>query len=100
MTGMAPTPLDSSGCTNPAILDRWHPVAPLYAVEAGGVHTTQLLGVELQCRLDTDGAAVVSRLDPLGVEVAATAAYGCVWACLGNPSPTGADRRLPRCGPR
>lgn len=76
---------DSAICTNPAILDRWHPVAPLETVEAGSVLQTVLLGVPLACTLGPDGSPSVSRLDGSDAEVPSLAAYGCVWACLGEP---------------
>ena len=76
---------ESDRCTNPAILDRWHPVAPLYSVDAGQQHNTVLLGVDLVCGLDSRGEPVVRRCDDPDAPVHATVAYACVWACLGDP---------------
>ena len=79
--------LDTSDkCTDPSILNQWHPVAPSYAVEAGESHFTVLLGVEVVCRLKAAGEPDVRlRSDPTTC-VPAIVAYGCVWACLGEPS--------------
>ena len=85
MTAIARECSPSDRCENPAILNRWHPVAPLYAVDNGAMHATVLLGVAIDCRLGADGKPEVRlRHDP-ATQVNATIAYGCVWACLGEP---------------
>ncbi|MEM8705801.1 MAG: aromatic ring-hydroxylating dioxygenase subunit alpha [Actinomycetota bacterium] len=72
-------------CTNPAIRDRWHPVAALHHVANGATHKTVLLGVSIECRLADAETAIVVRTDAPDLPVATLVAYECVWACLGDP---------------
>ncbi|MEM9200626.1 MAG: aromatic ring-hydroxylating dioxygenase subunit alpha [Actinomycetota bacterium] len=85
MTTSVTPSVDPAICTNTAILDRWHPIAPRDDVALGGGElATQLLGVALVCRREPDGNLSVRRA--IGGELVETIeAYGCVWACLGTP---------------
>ncbi|MEM9520353.1 MAG: aromatic ring-hydroxylating dioxygenase subunit alpha [Actinomycetota bacterium] len=106
MTSPARLSVDPEICTNPAVLDRWHPIAPLDAATGDDrIHTTQLLGVALTYRRASDGKVSVQTAAD-GTRVAAIEAYGCVWACLGTPieelfaidEVTEPDRRIVHAG--
>ncbi len=54
----------ASPCTDPVALNLWHPIGATAEVEAGRVHTTQLLGEAVSYTLDDDGQPVAWRADP------------------------------------
>ncbi|MCX7299203.1 MAG: aromatic ring-hydroxylating dioxygenase subunit alpha [Rhodobacterales bacterium] len=80
-------------CTDPVILNQWHPLHPADQMEATRVTRTILLEEPLCHALDANGAPLVwpsagsaPRLDgsqpsPLPARLA----YGFLWACLGTP---------------
>ncbi|MCA0015682.1 aromatic ring-hydroxylating dioxygenase subunit alpha [Mesorhizobium sp. B292B1B] len=81
-------------CSDPVILNLWHPVGAIAETVPGGVHDTVLLEERLSFAVDTDGEPVVwrSRPDVEGVDripgadrLPARSAYGYVWTSLGSP---------------
>ena len=76
---------DTPPCSNEAILNRWHPVAALHDLHPGETHATGLLGVPLMVATDAHGVSAVRRSDDPVAQVATVEAYGCLWACLGDP---------------
>lgn len=72
-------------CTNRAVLDRWHPIAPLEELRVGEVRTTSLLGESLGCTVDDHGQPSAWRLSDPAQPLPVQAEYCYLWACLGDP---------------
>ena len=70
------------GCSDPVILNQWHPVADLDEIRRGPLHTL-LLGEPLSCRLDGDGTFRAQAES--GRELEVRTDYGFVWTTLGEP---------------
>ena len=84
-------------CTDPVIVNQWHPLSSLEEINKGIVHTTQLLANPVSYGLDIDGtlAAWISNTElkpgspfhatslkePLPVKNG----HGYLWTCLGEP---------------
>ena len=73
-------------CTDPVILDQWHPLLPLDEITTDQPNTAVLLGEQLSYRLDANGDPVVwltadADATPLPILVE----YLYVWTCLGSP---------------
>ena len=89
--------MTNTRCTDPVILNLWHPLAFLSEVQAGVVVDTVLLEERLSYATDGNGNAAVWRDCPdlaegAAVDIAAVAdrlpvklAYGYIWTSLGNP---------------
>ncbi|MEZ2328922.1 aromatic ring-hydroxylating dioxygenase subunit alpha [Mesorhizobium sp. RCC_202] len=81
-------------CTDPVILNLWHPVGAIAEAVPSGVQETVLLEERLCFAINADGEPVVwrSRLGAQGPGQVSTAdrlpalsAYGYVWTSLGSP---------------
>ena len=90
--------VDSEVCTNAAILDLWHPLAPSSEIQVGVVHELSLLGETVSCLSTapdvylawrTDPAAPVGTVcePPPGTEgLPILDRYGYLWTSLGVPN--------------
>ncbi|MFT4596953.1 MAG: phenylpropionate dioxygenase-like ring-hydroxylating dioxygenase large terminal subunit [Paracrocinitomix sp.] len=73
-------------CTDPTILDQWHPLAALNEIGAGVVAETMLLGQRLSYRGNgKDDATAWVAADPAAEPIATLLKFGYLWACLGEP---------------
>jgi phenylpropionate dioxygenase-like ring-hydroxylating dioxygenase large terminal subunit len=81
-------------CSDPVILNLWHPVGAIAEAAPGAVQDTVLLEERLSFAVNADGEPVVwrSRPDVQGADRVPTAdrlparsAYGYVWTSLGSP---------------
>ncbi len=72
---------ESQQCTDPAILDLWHPVAAESELTDGQTHTTLLLGFEVLYGL-TDGEPFVEVTG--GESLPVLRRYGFIWTTLGS----------------
>lgn len=75
----------TTGCQDPQILGRWHPVAPLEDLQPGATRATTLLGQGIGCTLDSDGTPRAWLLSHPDVPVQTHSAYLYLWACLDDP---------------
>ena len=85
-------------CTDPVILNLWHPLAAVAETTAGVVHTTTLLAERVSFALDESGGAAAWREAPGLPEggraragavpdpLPALVRYGYLWASLGTPA--------------
>ncbi|WP_116599114.1 aromatic ring-hydroxylating oxygenase subunit alpha [Primorskyibacter marinus] len=87
-------------CTDPVILNQWHPLSSIDEITPGLIHSTMLLEENISYGMDTDGNAYAwpfdnqlptrSRLtsktvrNPLPIHIA----HGYVWTSLGEPPET------------
>lgn len=71
-------------CTDPVVLDLWHPVSALDELDDGA--RTQLLGDDIEVGLDGD-TPFVRALDS-ATSYRTLAEYGFLWASPGNPPAT------------
>lgn len=72
-------------CTDPTVLDLWHPIAAVVELIPDTTYSTQLLGHDLDYGVDGDGLATVTcdeRPDPLPT----TLRFGYIWTSLGSPA--------------
>jgi len=88
----------ASKCTDAVILNLWHVIGDVSEMQAGIVYQTVLLEERLSFAIDAEGAPVAWRSLPPGKsgeafdpgrvsgKLPTVSAYGCVWACLGQPS--------------
>ncbi|MFA3918694.1 aromatic ring-hydroxylating dioxygenase subunit alpha [Ruegeria hyattellae] len=87
-------------CTDPVVLEHWHPLSSVDEMTVGIVHNTVLLGQKLSFALAPDGQAhawyptlgvcegVIFDPAKTGDRVNCQIEYGYVWASLGNnPEP-------------
>jgi len=70
-------------CTDPAILDLWHPVAAVPELTAAG-DTSMLLGSQIAYGTDETDGPWVHRLDA-DAPVAVRIDFGFLWTCFGEP---------------
>lgn len=84
-------------CSDPVILNQWHPLSSIEEITKGNIHTTRLLDTPVSYGLDVDGtlAAWISSAErksgppfhaasvkePLPVRHS----HGYLWTCLGEP---------------
>lgn len=71
-------------CTDPVILNLWHPIAAVAESAVGVVHTTTLLERRVSFVVDASGGAA-ARLHGLGDPLPVRVRYGYVWVSLGTP---------------
>ena len=89
-------------CDDPVVLNPWYPVCSEQAVAEAAVHT-RLLGADVECTVDADGAPTVRDGDDT---LPVRRRYGFVWTTLGTPEKDvftideadEADRRYVPCG--
>ncbi len=89
--------LAADACTDPVVLDMWHPIAALEEITPGRVHTTRLLGEAVSYTRDPDGDPVVWRATPTqrhgtppdaataGDRLPVITRYCFVWTSFGDP---------------
>jgi phenylpropionate dioxygenase-like ring-hydroxylating dioxygenase large terminal subunit len=74
-----------------AVRNRWHPIAPLEALQPGTVRSSRLLGQRLTIQVDDAGLVEVRHAD-VGtgstprILVPTISKYCYLWACLGDPT--------------
>ena len=76
----------SQRCTDPTVLDLWHPVASHAELVPGRTYSTLLLGHEILYGTGAAGLSFVARSDRPDVTMPALVKYGYVWTSLGHPS--------------
>jgi len=73
----------------PAVLNRWHPVAPLEELTPGSDRLTTLLGQHITIQVDDAGAVAVSTVsspaDAAARQLPTISRYCYLWVCLGVP---------------
>lgn len=87
-------------CSDPVILNQWHPLSSLEEIRVGLVHNTVLLDEQISYGLDTEGTvcawlrsdqfssgAVFNPTD-LPKTLPVKNAHGYLWTCLGEPPET------------
>jgi phenylpropionate dioxygenase-like ring-hydroxylating dioxygenase large terminal subunit len=73
-------------CTDPIILNQWHPLLPLDEMATDHPGTAVLLGERLSYQLDANGApAVWLTADVDATPLPVLVEYLYVWTCLGSP---------------
>jgi phenylpropionate dioxygenase-like ring-hydroxylating dioxygenase large terminal subunit len=89
--------MQEAKCSDPVILNLWHPIGAVDEVRPGAVQETVLLEERLSFVVSPDGTPTVWRSvrglragDPFDAALASEAlpaksAYGYVWTCLGEP---------------
>ena len=107
MTGSSALIATDQTCTDPVILDLWHPMAVASETTPGLVHETTLLGTAISCSLSDDGEAIAWRSTPsipVGSQVDRGAVpeqlpvlsqYGYLWTSLGSPPDRLFETHLP-----
>ncbi len=76
-----PTPL----CTDPVVLNLWHPLAAIAETAPGRDHTTTLLEEQIAYALTPDGGACAWRQGAPQHPLPALVRYGYLWTSLGAP---------------
>lgn len=72
-------------CTDPVVLDLWHPVAAEAELDPGADHSTLLLGYAITYGVTGEGRRW-AELDT-GRSLPVRSRYGYLWASLGDPEP-------------
>lgn len=86
MRGVFVTAIISSECTDPVILNQWHPLVPVEEVPIGSVRTVTLLGERVSMTRDGDGTFSAWRADESPDQPLPTRCdYLYAWASLGEP---------------
>ena len=87
-------------CSDPVILNQWHPLSSLEEIRAGLVHNTMLLDEQISYGLDTEGTVYAwlrndqfrtgAVFNPTGLPktLPVMNAHGYLWTCLGEPPET------------
>lgn len=70
----------------PAILDRWHPIAPLEELAAGSSRSVRLLDETLTVFVDDSGSTSVTRKSEPEHALPVLEQYCYLWTCLGSPT--------------
>lgn len=79
------TALVATACTDPTILDQWHPLVARAEVTDTAAEVT-LLGEQIAHVCDGEGGVRVWRAaDPDRAPLPTVVDYLCVWVCLGTP---------------
>ena len=73
-----------SVCTDPILLDQWHPLGSIDEAPPGTACATELLGRRVAFRVDDDETATAWR-EPDREPLPALVRYGYVWTSLGSP---------------
>lgn len=76
-----PTPL----CTDPVVLDLWHPLAAIAETAPGRDHSTTLLEEQIAYGLTPDGGARAWRQGDPQHALPTLVRYGYLWTSLGTP---------------
>ncbi len=69
-------------CTDPVVLNLWHPIAAVLELEPGGEHRSRLLGAHLTYGITSVGDLWASAD---GQELPVIERYGYLWTSLGSP---------------
>ncbi|MGI9625158.1 MAG: aromatic ring-hydroxylating dioxygenase subunit alpha [Acidimicrobiales bacterium] len=75
----------TSPCSDPVILDQWHPIAVLEEVKPGVPGDTTVLGVDIGYRVENGRHTAWRCDDPTRDPLPVLPAYGYLWSSLGSP---------------
>ena len=70
----------------PAVLNRWHPVAPIEELSPGTTRTTTLLGQQISIHVDAAGIITAVTAGEAARELPTLSQYCYLWTCLGEPN--------------